>query len=504
MATAQNSSPSQWRDRWRDPWREHWASELRSTLKKAALALERILGLRRDTLGVVPAVYFTRLRMGVVPFLRWDDGGPDVQLAFPWAPEFIPPPFTCFAPPTAVRTERWFGLITRVASTVDAFIDGRATVAQLSGSPDLSGLRIGVHSWRTGERRKTVADEWQLRESGVTSTSVAFLLPESSGWLPYVPLFYLQAADMYDTKDAEAAILLASRGSASRSIRKDREVLFDIGHGLRAAASAAHTRAREWLNQKTQLLNRAGFEGLKEDLEWRVARGERFAEVFFDIDHFKEANGLYTYDGADLLAARVTDRVLAFAQSEVARAYAEAAAFRRATGEYEAVAPDSFRALIAHVSGDEFRVFVRQQAPLATDAFHEDDPFSFATSLLHAIANSDGRDASAATSVGGTLVARHERALRASAAARRAAIDDVAIVDDVLAAKVTASAGVAFDDAPAMDVQVTLSGGGRAAARARLNALDVRSERAAAAAKKDGRNRAVVYAETMSDIVDER
>jgi GGDEF domain-containing protein len=73
-----------------------------------------------------------------------------------------------------------------------------------------------------------------------------------------------------------------------------------------------------------------------------------------------------------------------------------------------------------------------------------------------------------------------------------------------MSAAVTASAGVAFDDEPTNDAQVTPNVSGLAAARARLNALDVRSERAATAAKKDGRNRAMVYAQTMADIVDER
>ncbi len=75
---------------------------------------------------------------------------------------------------------------------------------------------------------------------------------------------------------------------------------------------------------------------------------------------------------------------------------------------------------------------------------------------------------------------------------------------DVMAAKVTASAGVALDETPSTDIQRTVIASELAAARVRLNALDVRSERAATAAKKAGRNRAMVYTDDMANIVDER
>jgi GGDEF domain-containing protein len=476
-----------WSSRWEDPWREHWAGRLRGALDAGAVALQRLLRLPEHTVGVIPAVYFTRLRMGSVPFFLWEERTEDVRLAFPWKPDCIPPPFTCFATPLGSTTEAWFGLIARVASLADSFIAGDDSVAELSDAEELRGLRVGVVSWENEEGGTIVADEWMLREFGIARTTNIFLLPTSPSWMPYVPLLYFQSTERYDTERARAILLSALRTSSlttnDASVSAD---YLDVRRAVLAAANAAHVRAREWLNQKTQLLNRAGFEGLKDDLQWRIASGAAYAEIFFDIDNFKAANDAFTYDGADLLAAGMTDRVVAYVQREVARSYAHAAAFRRATGRYESLAPDSFRALIAHVSGDEFRVFLRAHPPIESDSFYEATPQAFAAGLVDAVA-APLDDIERVPYGDDTLAARHAAALRQNSAARRALTGRLKMDQRVLATPVTISAGLALP-APFLASGGSASSKALSSARAVLNSLDATSESVAGTAKRAGRN----------------
>lgn len=475
-----------WISRWPDPWRAHWAERLRDALDAGAVALQRLLGLPEHSVGVIPAVYFTRLRMGSVPFFAWEKRAEDVRLAFPWKPDSIPPPFTCFATPLGSTTEAWFGLIARVASFADSFIAGDDAGAELSDAEELRDLRVGVVSWEDREGGPMVADEWMLREFGVARTTSIFLLPATPSWMPYVPLLYFQSTERYDTERAKAILLNAMRASSTADDTSVSVDCMDLRRAVLAAAHAAHVRAREWLNQKTQLLNRAGFEGLKDDLRWRIATGTEYAEIFFDIDNFKAANDAFTYDGADLLAAGVTDRVIAYVQREVARSYANAAAVRRATGRYESIAPDSFRALVAHVSGDEFRVFLRTRPPMESDSVHEATPEAFAAGLVDAVA-APLDDNERTTYRDDTLATRHAAALRQSSAARRALTGRGDIDQRVLAAQATISAGLALP-APFRAPAEAVSPTALSSARSILNALDVTAEIAAGTAKRAGRN----------------
>jgi GGDEF domain-containing protein len=471
---------------WNDPWRAHWGAQLRERLSETAAAVERMLGPKAPQLGVLPAVYFTRLRMGSVPFFSWEERAADVRLAFPWNPDYVPPPFTCFAPPLSRSTETWFGLIARVASAVDDFMEGDVDVAHLSAAEELGGLRVGVVSWTDTEPSVMVADEQLLRDSRVQTTTAVFLLPVQRGWLPHVPLLYIQASEPYDTAVAERAILRAAGALPDEAgTATSTEDARAVRRGLLAVARTAHLRAREWLTPKTQLLNRAGFEGLRDDLQWRVARGDGYAELFFDIDEFKKANDTYSYDGADLLAARVTDRVIAFVQREVARAYAQAATMRQATGAPDAVAPDAFRALVAHVSGDEFRLFIRTFAAVETESFEELDPRRFASGVIQCVGDNVPRRTSENLD---SRAARHDAALDRSSAARHARTGIASLDESVFAATPTISGGLALLGTMEVSDRRRPSAADLIRARRALTHLDIPAEKAAKRAKEAGRN----------------
>lgn len=478
-----NVGPIRWGERWSDPWRVYWAKRLRDELRRATTAFASLLGLDPKMVGVVPAVYFTRLRMGSVPFLSWKENSPDIELAFPWGPTAALPPFTCFAPPIAREEEPRFGLIARVASIVDGLLIGERRPVGESKAADLAGVRASAFSWSDDDTGVTVVDEWILRDAGIRRTTTAFVLPPrvrsaDPRWVPYVPLLYFQSAAPYVVEEAEAVLRAALGTARSNDLRAKRYAHLDtelraIRDAVLVVAQAAHVRAREWVNQKTQLLSRAGFEGLKEDLQRRIALGEEYASVFFDIDRFKRANERFKYDGADLLAAALTDRVLAYTQTEVASAFTAHANARENTRAYAPTSPDGFRALLAHVSGDEFRFFIRTGTPRAPSTFDELDAMAFTENLVQAVAmkHSLGKDAT-----------RASRVLFARSAARRN-LTRGGRDEKILGDRATVSAGVAM---PRWKRAMTL-----AEINAVLNRSDLVAETAAGQAKKRGRNRVV-------------
>lgn len=177
--------------------------------------------------------------------------------------------------------------------------------------------------------------------------------------------------------------------------------------------------------------------------------------------------------------ARVTDHIAAYVQSRVARAYSDAAAYRRSLGAYEPVAPDSFR------------LFVRQRLPDATDRFVEDDPRKFAQGPrarcreLGTAAPSPGGDTR-------SMGARHAAATRRGA--RRDHGAGGARARRLRYRERRRRAG----RCPASDLAAADRGAQLARARDRRNALDLHAEWAAAAAKDAGRNRAMLYDDSMA------
>jgi GGDEF domain-containing protein len=337
-----------------DSWETLWAESLRETLKHTAEAIAQVLGINPRRFGILPAVYFPRLRMGSVMFEDWGANHADTKLAMPWKPRYIPPPFTCFAPPIAEHEEGRVGLITRVASHIDRIFDPRA-----SSRPSLTqtgfGMSVGSVTWIADEDPTGgMVDEDEAIAAGMVQISATYAVPRAifqpaSAPPLYVPMLYVQAADRYDKSVFERLIRTSCRSGGADPRTGP------IYRGLEIVARAARLRAAQWLNPKTHLLNQAGFDGLKNDLQRRVAAGELFAEAFFDIDKFKEKNDRFGYVGADLLASELIDRVLLAVQRSVADEYRAFRGKRRAPyGK-----PNGFRALIAHVSGDEFKYFVR-------------------------------------------------------------------------------------------------------------------------------------------------
>lgn len=338
-----------------DRWEDLWTGEMRTDLKEASENLRLALDVPENRFGILPAVYFPRLRMGSVMFRDWRPGGADTKLAFPWNPDYVPPPFTCFAPPIAEKVEPDVGLITRIASIVDRFYDSQAAeLPRLADTP--FGTSIGSATWIQGKDPiDGVVDSDELVAADIVQSSVAFSLPNpADGKSPplYVPLLYVQSADRYARRIFDRLVRSAARAGEG-----------PIYRGLEAVARAARLRSAQWLNPKTHLLNQAGFDGLKDDLQRRVAAGELYAEAFLDIDDFKTKNDRFGYVGADLLAAQLIDRVLYAVQQSVAADYAA----HRARKPVPYGKPNGFRALIAHVSGDEFKFFLRTNLT-ATDS----------------------------------------------------------------------------------------------------------------------------------------
>jgi|GEM_PF-2350233 len=352
-----------------EPWDAVWADRLDVALERAAAQLStQVLGKRSPPFGILPAVYFPRLRMGSVVYHRWGKAAPEVARAFPWKPGFIPPPFTCFAPPVAA-TDR-VSLITDVARILDRVSDPEGSVlGERTSTSDNSAWRpdkasplllhspalnmwVGLSSWQEGDGVGSAVDEYLLKAARVKATTCVFALPELGVMPSYVPLLYLQYSKQYDRSKLEQALRDAILpGAAAESAPA-------IGDALLAAAEAARLHAAMWITPKSGLLNQTGFDTLKDDLQRRVANGEPYAELFFDIDHFKGMNDRLGYLGADWVAAELSDRVLYFAQRDAARDYAA----HRGRASLKSGLPNGFRALLAHVSGDEFKLFVQSDA----------------------------------------------------------------------------------------------------------------------------------------------
>lgn len=211
---------------------------------------------------------------------------------------------------------------------------------------------VGMSSWQEGDGAGSVVDAYLLTAAEVRATTCIFLLP-CLGVMPgYVPLLYLQCHDLYDPSVLgqvlhDALLDEAAPGNAN-----------PLREALLATANAARLHAVRWLNPKSGLLNQAGFDALKDDLQRRIANAEPYAELFFDIDDFKRMNDRFGYVGADWVAAELSDRVLYFAQRDAARDYAA----HRAGASLPFGLPNGFRALLAHVSGDEFKLFAQSDA----------------------------------------------------------------------------------------------------------------------------------------------
>lgn len=341
--------------RFDDRWEDRWFDELRRALRRAAETLAASLGVEPHRFGILPAVYFPRLRMGSVMYQDWGASKADTTLAMPWDPKYIPPPFTCFAPPIEEAEEPQVWLITRVASFVDRLFDRtKPKVPNLAEMPN--GMSVGTVTWiAETDSPDGVVDADQLLAAEFAQVSATYAIPFASNPSAedppplYVPMLYVQSADRYAAATFDALIHAAARAAGATP---DTQPIYDA---LMAVARAARLRASQWLNPKTHLLNQAGFDGLKDDLQRRVAAGELYAECFFDIDEFKAKNDQFGYVGADLIAAELVDRVLLAVQRSVAEEYA---AFRKKR-EVPYNKPNGFRALLAHVSGDEFKFFVR-------------------------------------------------------------------------------------------------------------------------------------------------
>jgi hypothetical protein len=324
----------------RDEWEDRWFEELRKALGHAAETLASALRVDPRRFGVLPAVYFPRLRMGSVMYQDWGPSTEDTTLAMPWDPGYIPPPFTCFAPPIAEDEEPDVWLITRVASLVDRLFDEATTsVPRLAKMPN--GMYVGTVTWVANkDSPRGVVDADQLLAAGFAQVSATYAIPSAAipsheGPPPlYVPMLYVQSDEKYESAEFDALIHAAARAAGGTP---DTKPVYDA---LMAVARAARLRAAQWLNPKTHLLSQAGFDGLKDDLQRRVAAGELYAEAFFDIDSFKATNDKFGYVGADLIAAELVDRVLLAVQRSVA---AEYAAFRRKQ-EVPYHKPNGFRA----------------------------------------------------------------------------------------------------------------------------------------------------------------
>jgi GGDEF domain-containing protein len=377
-----------------EAWATAWASSLNHDLREAAASVAGLLNREREprTIGIIPAVYFPKLRMGTVMYSRWEAGSEDVITAFPWGvpATALPPPYGCYVP----RLED-LGccLISHVAALLDPVIDGRATTYE--GIRESSALQgwWGASSWVEGTDL-FVLDELYLLDPALKAVTTLLMLPSNCERVSYVPLFYIQSNEAYDPE------LLVTKLKTVLSQPFGGEE--PISRAMRAVAHSANVRAEAWLNPKTGLLSQRGLEVVERDVRHRVMKGHSFAKLFFDIDHFKALNDEIGYAAADVVARRIADAVLKRLQDDVDDEFVKRiGAARDSTGRSAPLnsvplpVPDAFRAFVGHVSGDEFKLFVRldsghenpaeQLTSQEQDRLHHDRVAAVADSILEAV-----------------------------------------------------------------------------------------------------------------------
>ncbi|MDP9193286.1 MAG: diguanylate cyclase [Acidobacteriota bacterium] len=367
----------------------------------------------RGHVGILPAVYFPHLRLGSVMYQAWHKDARDTQLAFRgWTPAKYPPPFGCYVPrlDVADADAAKVRLIAHVARVVDALSagkplpDGEAALVTLP----CHQVVVGVSSWTDSDEDRDlfILDaDYLWKDARVAATSVLFALPLNAFPSPdtpaaardaplvvdHVPLLYFQADVQYDAAtfrtfvldrllEADAAVRrdLTPDGADDAppaddaplpSVGDDRVAGRLLLRTMRAVAELARLRARTWIHPNTRLLTRAGFAEIRRDVQYRTHQGHSFAELFFDIDHFKELNDRVGYDGADAVAREIAEQVRRFAQSWLDEEYRRwRLLYHPRTLDRELKEtiwrPDAFRAFIAHVSGDEFKLYVRTDDPI--------------------------------------------------------------------------------------------------------------------------------------------
>lgn len=394
--------PSQPSDLW-DKWT--WA-RLFEHLKniRGILLDDEVLA---EKLGILPAVYFPSLRMGSILAADWEAGSREYILSAPEGPPHVPPPYSCFVPETDVPN---VALITKIAQVYDRIRRGEPVPddANLTYCKPL-GAWIGTTPWW---RLSTafVIDVHLLHQMRFSSMTVIYILPEQHHPVTYIPLLYLESHDefsataMRDRVHALASVAEAEDGALPTNSEAPEAVdntlpgnaeatRMKIHQGapmfrdaLTSLAHATRLRAREWLHPKTLLLSQAGLNAVRRDLLFRMRDREEFAACFFDIDGFKALNDEIGYTAADNVAKQLARRVKTKIQEilsddlkpflDAAAQYPAGTSFPKAfepptTGEQ----PSGFMAFVAHVSGDEFKFFIRvNPAPRLLEPLKEKEP----------------------------------------------------------------------------------------------------------------------------------
>lgn len=400
-------------------WDQTWTRWLQRDLCEAAVVLSGLIGRTgaKNAVGLIPAVYFPHIRMGSVIYADWRMGAADVAIAFPWGIDAseLPPPYGCYVPRFSCEESC---LITHVAAVVDELKDRKAVKHPHTFFSKVLRAWVGTTSWDESTRQ-FVLDEPYLKRPKIAAVTTVYVIPDTSGDISYVPLFYIQSNKPYQTGAFEQALreklepadppgdLLDSRPRAKRDesdicLNAKPTVEPPLARAVRSVIQAANVRARSWLNPKTGLLSQQGLTALEGDLRHRILKGHSFAKVFFDIDHFKAMNDEIGYKAADVVARSIADRVLRALQDRLDREFKEAAGkAEHATGRPAEIGggvsrvPDAFRAFVAHVSGDEFKLYVRldsgrepvveQAAPEKIEVRHHDATAHVVDAILSAI-----------------------------------------------------------------------------------------------------------------------
>ena len=374
-------------------WASAWTTSLTRDLRAAADSISNLLNRPTEprTIGIIPAVYFPKLRMGTVMYSRWEVGSEDVVTAFPWGVSgtALPPPYGCYVPRLG---DQRCCLISHVAALLDPVMEGEAlTYAEVVESKTLNAWWASS-SWVEGTDL-FVLDEPYLIDPALKAVTALLMLPSDRERVSYVPLFYIQSNEPYDPE-----LLVTALGTVLSQPSGDAE---PIPRAMRTVAHSANVRAQAWLNPKTGLLSQRGLEAVERDVRHRIMKGHSFAKLFFDIDHFKALNDEIGYDAADVVARRIANAVLKRLQVDVDADFVRVI---RATNELRSrsaplnsipLLPDAFRAFVGHVSGDEFKLFVRldsghenpaeRLSPEEQDRIHHDRVAAVADAILEAV-----------------------------------------------------------------------------------------------------------------------